>query len=169
LTIVSATAPVAAAVEVAPPPSPAKDVADMDLDELANLRVSPFDVSVHLDDGYRASNSVSGSRFDAPIRDLPFAIQVFTKAFIEDQKPRDIFDVARYSPGVTYHSNDFNEGNANLAIRGFAVSNTPDNVQILRDGFHGPAQRVREGGAYAQRVPPSAATRLRAWARASTP
>jgi iron complex outermembrane receptor protein len=64
---------------------------------------------------------VSGSRFDAPIRDLPFAIQVFTKAFIEDQKPRDIFDVARYSPGVTYRSNDFNEGNANLAIRGFAV------------------------------------------------
>ncbi|MBU1237864.1 MAG: TonB-dependent receptor [Gammaproteobacteria bacterium] len=111
----------------------------MDIAELVNVRVSPFDVSAQLDSGYRASNSISASRFDTPIRDLPFAIQAFTESFIEDQKPRDIFDVARYSPGVTYRSNDFNEGNANLAIRGFAVSATPGNVQILRDGFHGPS------------------------------
>jgi iron complex outermembrane receptor protein len=115
------------------------DVADMDLAELVAVRVSPFDVSTHRDSGYRASNSVSGSRFDTPIRDLPFAIQAFTESFIQDQKPRNIFDIARYSPGVTYRSNDFNEGNANLAIRGFAVSSTAGNVQILRDGFHGPS------------------------------
>jgi iron complex outermembrane receptor protein len=116
-----------------------RDVADMDIAELADVRVSPFDVSSHLDHGYRASNTVSGSRLDTPIRDLPFAIQAFTRNFIKDQKPVTIFDVARYSPGVTYRSNDFNEGNANLAIRGFAVSATPGNVQILRDGFHGPS------------------------------
>lgn len=116
-----------------------KDVADMDLEELANVRVSPFDVSTHLDSGYRASNSVTGSRLDTPIRDLPFAIQAFTESFIQDQQPVNIYDIARYSPGVTYRSNDFNEGNANLAIRGFAVSATPGNVQILRDGFHGPS------------------------------
>jgi iron complex outermembrane receptor protein len=119
--------------------SSTKDVADMDIAELVNVRVSPFDVSSHLDSGYRASNSISGARFDVPIGDLPFAIQAFTESFIEDQKPRNIFDVARYSPGVTYRSNDFNEGNANLSIRGFAVSGTPGNVQILRDGFHGPS------------------------------
>ncbi|HLP18048.1 MAG TPA: TonB-dependent receptor [Bacteroidota bacterium] len=116
-----------------------KSVADMDLQELANVRVSPFEVSTALDRGYQASNSVTGSRFDTPIRDLPFAIQAFTEDFINDQHPLDIFDVARYSPGVTYRSNDFNEGNANLAIRGFAVSSTAGNVQILRDGFHGPS------------------------------
>ncbi|MEO8806818.1 MAG: TonB-dependent receptor, partial [Burkholderiaceae bacterium] len=53
--------------------------------------------------------------------------------------PRDIHDIARYSPGVTYRSNDFNEGNANLAIRGFAVSSVPGGTQILRDGFLGPS------------------------------
>ncbi len=116
-----------------------KDIADLDITELVNVRVSPFEVSTQFDRGYRASNSVSASRFDTPIRDLPFAIQAFTQSFIEDQKPENIFDVARYSPGVTYRSNDFNEGNANLAIRGFAISNTPGNVQILRDGFHGPS------------------------------
>ncbi|HJW55369.1 MAG TPA: TonB-dependent receptor [Burkholderiaceae bacterium] len=115
------------------------DVADMDITELVKVRVSPFEVSSFLDKGYRASNSVSGSRLDTPIRELPFAIQAFTESFIEDQKPVNIFDIARYSPGVTYRSNDFNEGNANLSIRGFAVSATPGNVQILRDGFHGPS------------------------------
>ena len=115
------------------------DVAGMDIVDLVNVRVSPFEVSTHLDQGYRASNAVSGSRFDAPIRDLPFAIQAFTQSFIQDQKPQSLFDIARYSPGVTYRSNDFNEGNANLAIRGFAVSATPGNVQVLRDGFYGPS------------------------------
>lgn len=116
-----------------------KEVADMDIGELAKVIVSTFEVSTRLDSGYRASNSVSGSRFDTPIRELPFAIQAFTESFIKDQKPVNVFDVARYSPGVTYRSNDFNEGNANMAIRGFAISATPGNVQILRDGFHGPS------------------------------
>ncbi len=117
-----------------------KDVADMDITELVDVPVSPFEVSTQLDRGYLASNSVSASRFDAPIRDLPFSIQAFTESFIEDQKPRDIFDVARYSPGVTYRSNDFNEGNANLAIRGFAVGSLAGgNIQTLRDGVHGPS------------------------------
>jgi iron complex outermembrane receptor protein len=117
----------------------AKDLDDLSLASLLDIKISPFDVSTRLDHGYLALNSVSGSRFDSPIRDLPFAIQAFTDSFIDDQRPRDIFDIARYSPGVTYRSNDFNEGNANLAIRGFVVSGTPGSIQILRDGFHGPS------------------------------
>lgn len=116
-----------------------KSIADMDIEELVNVRVSPFEVTTRLDRGYRASNAVSGSRFDAPIKELPFAIQAFTESFIKDQKPENIFDIARYSPGVTYRSNDFNEGNANLAIRGFPVSSTKGNIQILRDGVNGPS------------------------------
>lgn len=122
-----------------PPVAATRDVADMDITELVNVPVSPFEVSSHLDRGYRASNAVSASRFDAPVSELPFAIQAFTEAFIRDQAPRDIHDIARYSPGVTYRSNDFSEGNANLAIRGFAVSSVPGGTQILRDGFAGPS------------------------------
>jgi iron complex outermembrane receptor protein len=112
---------------------------DLSLSALLDLKISPFDVATRFDKGYLALNSVSGSRFDSPIRDLPFAIQGFTESFINDQNPRDIFDIARYSPGVTYRSNDFNEGNANLAIRGFAVSAGTGSIQMLRDGFHGPS------------------------------
>ncbi len=115
------------------------NISDLDINELTQIRVTPFDVASYLDNGYRASNAVSASRFDAPIKDLPFAIQAFTDAFIADQKPRNLFDIARYSPGVTYRSNDFNEGNANLAIRGFAVSGSKGNIQVLRDGFNGPS------------------------------
>jgi iron complex outermembrane receptor protein len=112
----------------------------MDLEELVGVRVSPFDVSTRRDSGYRASNSVSASRLDTPVGDLPFAIQAFTEAFIQDQHPVTVFDVVRYSPGVTYRSNDFNEGNANVAIRGFAIGSVQGgNVHVLRDGFHGPS------------------------------
>jgi len=128
----------ACAASAAAAPSTA-DVADMDITELVKVRVSPFDVAAHLDQGYRASNAVSASRFDAPIRELPFAIQAFTESFIKDQKPVNLFDVARYSPGVTYRSNDFTEGNANLAIRGFAVSQVAGASQVLRDGYNGPS------------------------------
>jgi iron complex outermembrane receptor protein len=112
----------------------------LSLEQLMQIRVSPFEVSTKEDKGYVASNSVSGSRLDTPIKDLPFALQAFTQSFIDDQAPvHNLFDIARYSPGVTYRSNDFTEGNANLSIRGFAVSNTAGNVQVLRDGFHGPS------------------------------
>jgi iron complex outermembrane receptor protein len=128
-----------AKADPAPPTDDPNSLAEMSIEDLMKVQTSPFEVSAVLDDRYHASNSVSGSRFDAPIVELPFVIQAFTQGFIDDQQPVNVFDVARYSPGVTYRSNDFNEGNANVAIRGFAISSTPGNVQILRDGFHGPS------------------------------
>ena len=96
--------------------------------------LTPFTVSASQDKGYRASNSVSGSRIDTPIKDLPFALQAFTSEFITDLNPHDLFDVIRYSPGVTTRNGDFAAGNAgNYAIRGFGTGSNP-----LRNGFAGP-------------------------------
>lgn len=107
------------------PNNPAKD-------EVVTL--SPFLFSATQDKGYRASNSVSGSRIDTPIKDLPFALQAFTAEFISDLNPHDLFDVVRFSPGVTNRNGDFTAGNAgNFAIRGFATGSNP-----LRNGFAGP-------------------------------
>ncbi|MFT3868469.1 MAG: TonB-dependent receptor [Nibricoccus sp.] len=102
------------------------------------VTLTTFQVTTNKDNGYRASNSVSGSRIDTPIKDLPFALQAFTQDFISDQHPTNIFDVTKFSPGVTYRSNDFAEGNANLAIRGFAIGSA-GNSMLLRDGFRGPS------------------------------
>ncbi|HEY8945177.1 MAG TPA: TonB-dependent receptor [Polyangiaceae bacterium] len=115
------------------------EVEHLSLEELMDVRITPFEASTRRDRGYRAFSSVTASRLDTPIGELPFAVQVFTQPFIQDVKPITIYDVAKYSPSVTYRSNDFNEGNANLAIRGFAVGSTPGAVQVLRDGFHGPS------------------------------
>lgn len=101
------------------------------------VTLSKFQVTTTKDEGYRASNSVSGSRIDTPIKYLPFALQAFTEDFIRDIRPNDIFDVTKFSPGVTYRSNDFAEGNANVAIRGFAVGSAGSSM-MLRDGFRGP-------------------------------
>ncbi len=115
------------------------DIANLTLEELLKVRITPFQLSLNKDFGYHASNSVTGSRIDTPIGELPFALQAFTQNFIEDQHPSNIFDIAKYSPGVTYRSNDFNEGNANLSIRGFTVGSAPGAGQILRDGLNGPS------------------------------
>lgn len=135
----------AAEPESPPPPvqpgseEAASKLRELGLEELLQLQVSPFEVSTLQDRGYRAFSSITASRLDTPIQDSPFAIQVFTEPFIEDQHPITVFDVVRYSPSVTYRSNDFTEGNANVAIRGFAIGNTPGSPQIFRDGFHGPS------------------------------
>jgi iron complex outermembrane receptor protein len=100
----------------------------------APVVLTPFSVSASQDKGYRASNSVSGSRIDTPIKDLPFALQAFTADFIADINPHELFDIVRFSPGVTTRSGDFTGGNSgNFSIRGFPTGANP-----LRNGFAGP-------------------------------
>src|SRR6185295_9457246 len=43
------------------------------------IQLSTFNVSTERDNGYRASNSIAGTRTDTPIKDIPLNIQVFTK------------------------------------------------------------------------------------------
>src|SRR5258708_9090564 len=83
------------------------------------LQLSVFQVSTAKDKGYRAGNSVSATRIDTPIKDLPFAVNAFTQQFITDTGARDLFDVVQYAPGVTSGGREFNAGNAVYTIRGF--------------------------------------------------
>jgi iron complex outermembrane recepter protein len=83
------------------------------------VKLSEFQVSTSADKGYRAGNSVSATRFDAPIKDLPFAISAFTSQFIADIGARDLWDVVQYAPGVTSAGREFNAGNSIYTIRGF--------------------------------------------------
>src|SRR5690349_17956318 len=96
------------------------------------VRLSEFQVSTTADKGYRAGNSVSATRIDTPIKDLPFAISAFTPQFISDIGARDLFDVVQYAPSVTSAGREFNAGNAVYTIRGFDQS-------PQHDGFVGEA------------------------------
>lgn len=81
-----------------------------------------FEVTTTKDVGYRAANSVSASRIDTAIADLPFAISAFTQQFIEDTVPTDLYDIVRYAAGVTSGAKEFNAGADSFTIRGFQQS-----------------------------------------------
>ena len=94
--------------------------------------LSAFEVSTASDRGYRAGNSVSATRIDTPIKDLPFAVSAFTEQFINDIGARELMDVAIYAPGVTSGAKEFTQGNNRYSIRGFDGDVTPQ-----RNGFIG--------------------------------
>lgn len=95
------------------------------------LVLSTFTVSTTQDVGYRAGNSVSATRINTPIKNLPFSINAFTEQFIADTGARDLQDIVKYAPGVTGAGREFVSGNTRFNIRGFDTS-TPQ-----RNGFVG--------------------------------
>ena len=97
------------------------------------IKLSEFQVSTSADKGYRAGNSVSATRIDTPIKDLPFAISAFTQQFITDVGARDLFDVVQYAPGVTSSGREFNAGNALYTIRGF--DQAPQHNGFVGEGY----------------------------------
>ncbi|MBL9203351.1 MAG: TonB-dependent receptor [Opitutaceae bacterium] len=120
----AALALTAAAVHAqAPATAPSGDV----------IRLSEFQVSTSADKGYRAGNSVSATRIDTPIKELPFAISAFTSQFIADIGARDLFDVVQYAPSVTSAGREFNAGNSVYTIRGFDQS--PQHNGFVGEGY----------------------------------
>ncbi len=120
--LVAISLTLARAQTTAPTPAAAKP------DETVTLPV--FQVSTAQDKGYRAGNSVSATRIDTPIKDLPFAVSAFTEQFIEDIGARELKDIVRFAPSVTNNAREFNAGNSKFAVRGF-------DANPLRNGFPG--------------------------------
>ena len=64
------------------------------------VMLSPFEVSIDKDTGYQAGNTLSGSRFDAPLKDTAAAITGFTKVFLSDFRANSLEDMTAYSPNL---------------------------------------------------------------------
>ncbi|HWL14589.1 MAG TPA: TonB-dependent receptor plug domain-containing protein [Opitutus sp.] len=131
-----------AQAEPPPPPSSEEEV----------VVLSPFSVDVSRDKGYRATNSISGTRLNTAIKDLPMPIEVITADFLRDTGSTDLRQSLRYSSGVILQTqNDYSapagsfstspgkinnpEGltasadQTHMKIRGFQTES------VLRDGF----------------------------------
>jgi iron complex outermembrane recepter protein len=114
--------------------------------------LSPFTVSSEADKGYKATNTISGTRLDSKIKDLPMPIEVITAEFIKDTGATSLRDALKYSAGIQLQSqNDYagnglsqysnpggvnnpnmqtaNKTDTSVVIRGFTTDNA------LRDGF----------------------------------
>lgn len=68
------------------------------------VRLNPFVVTTEKDDGYRATNSISGTRLNSAIRDVPLALEVVTEEFMRDIGASDLREALRYSAGVVLDS-----------------------------------------------------------------
>jgi iron complex outermembrane receptor protein len=81
-----------------------ESVPDSPKKEPDTLILSPFTVTATQDKGYRATNSISGTRLDTPIKDLPLSLEVITSDFIRDTGALNLREALRYSPGIVLQS-----------------------------------------------------------------
>ena len=68
--------------------------------------LSPFEIDASNDQGYRAENTLAGSRLNASLRDTPATIQVYTKEFLEDIGAVNLQDILNYSANVENGAGD---------------------------------------------------------------
>src|SRR5690606_12626252 len=79
--------------------------------------LSVFEVESTRDSGYRATNSVSGTRINLKLMDVPQTISVLTADFIQDLGAVDLDEALVYASGVS--TNGFFSGQ--YSIRGFST------------------------------------------------
>lgn len=129
------------------PASPNRIDSDVNGEEVVSL--SPFEVSAQNDDGYKAANAISGTRFNTALLDLPRPIDVITSEFIEDIGAKEIGEALRYSGGLSDNgtatpddvtgNNFYNRGFQSFTsyrngYRSFGVADTMfiDRVEIIK-------------------------------------
>lgn len=96
------------------------------------LTLSRFQVNEDSDVGYRATQTVSGTRFKTEIKDLPMAMQVITSQFLEDTNATNIYDALQFVSSVSEEgSHSAAYGSSGLRVRGFYGAR-------LRNGFARP-------------------------------
>ncbi len=87
-------------------------------------------------DGYVASNSVTATKTDTPLLDVPQTINVVTREQLDDQAHHSLGDVLRYVPGTTVGQGEGNRDQ--ITLRGqnttadFFVDGVRDDVQYFR-------------------------------------
>lgn len=91
-------------------------------------------------DGYVAVNSVTATKTDTPLIDIPQTIQVITRQQLEDQAQRSMADVLRYVPGTTVGQGEGNRDQ--ITLRGqnstsdFFLDGVRDDVQYYRNLYN---------------------------------
>lgn len=76
------------------------------------VTLSPFTVSTERDYGYRAANSISATRTNTPIKDVPVNIQVFSPELYEDLSVNSQVDLERYNASLINGGSDSYSDNA---------------------------------------------------------
>jgi outer membrane receptor protein involved in Fe transport len=93
------------------------------------IELSPFVVSAEKDNGYRSTNTLSGTRTNEELKNLPNSISVMNRELLEDLAVTDFFQAADFAVGAANVDGNAGGANNNLLFRGLQT-----NFQS-RDGF----------------------------------
>ena len=89
-----------------------------------------------ISDGYLATNSVTATKTDTPLIDIPQTINVVTREQLDDQAHHSLADILRYIPGTTVGQGEGNRDQ--ITLRGqnttadFFLDGVRDDVQYYR-------------------------------------
>lgn len=105
------------------------------------ITLNPFDVTESGSKGYMATNTISGTAMNTPLKEVPMAINVITAEFLADSLVGDFAQALDYNSAITQTSR-LPIGNRNDAwsIRGFRNRNTL--VDGVTAGDYLPTQMV---------------------------
>lgn len=90
--------------------------------------------------GYLANDSVTATKTDTPLIDVPQSVTVITRERLDDQASRSIADVLRYVPGTTVGQGEGNRDQ--ITLRGqnttadFFLDGVRDDVQYFRSLYN---------------------------------
>ena len=91
-------------------------------------------------EGYVAANSVTATKTDTPLIDVPQSVNVVTREQLDDQAHHSMADVLRYVPGVTVGQGEANRDQ--ITLRGqnttadFFLDGVRDDVQYFRSLYN---------------------------------
>ena len=114
------------------------------------LHLEAFQINGHSDkESYSIQRSVTATRTDTALVDVPQAVTVITRELINDQAMRSIGDVTRYVPGVGIAQGEGNRDTpvlrGNSTTADFFVDGVRDDVQYFRDLYNVDRVEVLKG------------------------
>ncbi|AOS44666.1 putative TonB-dependent receptor BfrD precursor [Lacunisphaera limnophila] len=114
------------------------------------LHLDKLQVTGGLDEAtYAIQRSVTATKTDTALVDVPQAISVITRELIDDQAMRSIGDVTRYVPGVGIAQGEGNRDTpvmrGNSTTADFFVDGVRDDVQYFRDLYNVDRVEVLKG------------------------
>ncbi len=83
------------------------------------VKLPEFTITADSDSGYRATNSVSGTRIATELKNLPVSIDVLTEQLFKDYGLTDVYEIMGMSAGVS--NTQRAGGNESYTIRGFTT------------------------------------------------
>jgi outer membrane receptor protein involved in Fe transport len=96
--------------------------------------LSPFEITGAKDRGWYATNSLSATRFNTPLSELPLTINVVTSEFIEAIGATNLAEAVRYSTGIIAGASGPTQGGAGTNFsESFTIRGLPVRF-VFRDG-----------------------------------